>query len=655
MKKTCMIMLALAAIGSVQARQDVKFKAFGDETTLQGHVLTCIPAGAAGYMGVLNSAYGIEEGGLVRNAVYYNAEISRRFKGRKAKTLQTAVYWQGVEEATFWIRRSPEGPNLWEKTCKPDELGRIIDPDAEEVIYGEDGSATVIDYEGVIDVPCDWVVDGESFLIGQDLQLRAEYSGIHAYVCSPCFTDGHWLFSASPSAGWEDMTGNGGYVMQLVTEDTEGAARGLVSNDVSLTSLATVRGKCGQKAQAKVGLANYGTNTVSTLVLRYTLEGKSEEFTVNMDTPMPYGASCLVPFEITLPSDAKRSPLMVSVVSVNGTTDAFTEGNEVTGAVVATKEVTEGGRTILFENLSATWQSDEPYAIMSMERIKEKYGDQVVMVDAHYGQTGKPDAAKYDPLHCQDYASLRESLFKIPYCYVNRVFEGDPFYGSDADYMAGKNGIMTVVSDFATQAPEVVLGGDVDVTEDFKTLKIRTEVTFTADLQDASEYMLGYIITEDGLEATQRNIYAGNDMLFSWFEEMGLNKLPAQWTRTFNDVAREAKHRYGIRGTLSGTAKAGETQEILLDHVIDFAYKDLTKVHAVVLAIETSSGEVMAAAKLSMLPSVVAPEGIAQHAMTSAQQSITYELTGRAIGAATSKLGKSAKGIYIEAGRKIIR
>lgn len=649
MKKTCMIMLALAAIGSVQARQDVKFKAFGDETTLQGHVLTCIPAGAAGYMGVLNSAYGIEEGGLVRNAVYYNSEISRRFKGRQATTLQTAVYWQGVEEATFWIRRSPEGPNLWEKTCKADELGRIVDPDAEEVIYEPDGSATVIDYEGVIDVPCDWVVDGESFFIGQDLQLRAEYGGIHAYVCSPCYTQGHWYFSASPMAGWEDMTGNGGYVMQLVTKDAVGAAKGLISNDVSLTSLATVRGKCGEKVQASVGVANYGANTVSRMVLRYTIEGKSEEFTVNMDKPMPYGASCLVPFEITLPSDAKRAPLTVSVVSVNDAPDAFTEGNEVTGAAVATKEVSEGGRTILFENLSAIWQSDEPYAIMSMERIKEKYGDQVVFVDAHYGQTGKPDAAKYDPLHCQDYAGLRERLFKIPYCYVNRVFEGDPFYGSDADYMAGKNGIMTVVNDFATQAPEVVLGGDVDVTDDFKTLKIRAEVTFTADIQDASEYMLGYIITEDGLEATQRNIYAGNDMLFSWFEEMGLNKLPAQWTRTFNDVAREAKHRYGIRGTLSGPAKAGLAQDVMLEHDIDFACKDLTKVHVVMLALESSSGEVMAAAKLPMLPTVVVPEGIAAitDSATSQQQ---YDLAGRPVAQ-----GRAAKGIYIKAGRKIMR
>ena len=620
-------------------------RAIGDVTALNASVMTNIPLGAAGYMGVLNSADGIQEGGLVRNATFFNPEIAKRFAGRKVKYITTAIYWQGVEEAKIWIRKNIDGPDLWSMTCKPDEFGRLVDPNADEVIYGEDGSSTVIDYESPINIPCDYVLDGEPIFVGHDLQLRSEYGGIHAYVCSPAYTTGHWFFSPDPYAGWQDFTGNGAYIIELTTEDAEGAASGLVMNDASVTDITSTRGTCGEKTTITGAFGNYGRNRISTIEFEYEINGTTGTFTLDAgDNGMPYGAVLPVEFDITMPDEAKLYDVTLRVKKVNGKEDGFADGNEFTGTVVALAANNEHKRVAVMENFASLYQSDEPYAIRSIEELQKEFGDQFILIDAHYGQTGVPENWwTYDPWHCQDYAAQREAMFKIPNCYVNRTFEGDPYYGSEADFLAGKNGIHTVVSDIVSQPAEAILDGTAKVSEDGLSIDVVTDVTFLADVNDAGKYSIGYVTTEDGLVGKQRNIYSGNYECFKWFRELRLPDLPFWWERTFNDVAREASQRRGIPGSLSGSAMAGSPKTYKMALPMPQYYNDINNCHVVMLLIENHSGEIMAAKKIGIDNATTAIKKVD----SDLDSDFNYNLNGQ-------RVSSSHKGIVIKKGKAYI-
>lgn len=650
MKRLFFIILACLTIVNAFADRDMHakdlHKALGDQDVLAAEVMTNIPLNAAGYMGVLNTADGIQEGGMVRNASYFNAEIAKRFKGRHVSAITTAIYWQGVEEAKIWIRKSLDGPDLWSKTCIADEFGRVVDPDANEVIVGEDGSSSVIDYESPISIPCDYMLDGEPIYVGHDLKLRPEYSGIHAYVCSPAYTDGHWWFSPDAESGWQDFTGNGAYIMELTTEAAEGSANGLVMNDASILDVATVRAKCGEKVSGEVTFGYYGRNRLSTIEYEVEINGGTAHFRLEATNPVPYGTVFNLPFEITMPQEAKRHDLTVRVVKVNGEDDAFTDGNEFTGAAVAINTDNEHKRVAVMENFGSLFQSDESYAIRSIENLQEEFGDQFLLIDAHYGQSGLPDNWwTYDPWHCQDYAAQRESLFKIPYCIVNRTFEGDPYYGSEADFLAGRNGIHTVISEVTQQDAEALVEGTATLAADHGSIDVVTNVTFLADVDNAGEYTIGYVITEDGLVGKQRNIYAGNYECFKWFKEMGLPDLPFWWERTFNDVAREASQRYGIPGSLSGNAKAGEPMTYKFALPMPTYYDNMANLNVVMLLIEKKSGEIMAAGKVK----VDTTAGISSVASSANNDGYTYNLQGQRINPQTA-----GQQLIIKNGRKYI-
>lgn len=634
---------------SLQPKGLHSHKALGDEDALKADVMTNIPLGAAGYMGVLNSADGIQEGGMVRNATYFNAEITKRFAGRKVKHITTAIYWQGVEEATLWIRKSLNGENVWSKTCCADEFGRIIDPDAEEVIYDETGASTVIDYESPIDIPCDYVLDGGPIYVGMDLQLRSEYSGIHAYVCSPAYTDGHWIFSPDPASGWEDFTGNGAYIFELTTEATDGSADGLLMNDASVLEIQSTRALCGETASVTATFGNYGRTGINSIDFEYEIAGTTGTFSLEAgDNAMPYGAVVPVSFDITMPDEAKRHDITLRIKSVNGKADEFTEGNECTGAAIALDPSSTKKRVAVIENYASLYQSDESYAIRSIEELQAEFGSQVLLIDAHYGQSGIPENWwNYDPWHCQDYASERERLFKIPYCKVNRTFAGDPYYGSDEDFMAGRNGMHDVIESITSQSAEAIIDGTAAISEDALSIDVVSNVTFLADVESTEDYTIGYVVTEDGLKGKQRNIYSGNYECFKWFRDLGLPDLPMWWERTFNDVAREASQRYGVPGSLYGPATAGTPVTFKFALPKPSAFENMRNCHVVMLLIEARSGEIMAAQKVA----VSVPEGMDKIETVSSEstESICYSLTGQRLDAS------KAKGIVIINGKKTIK
>ena len=627
-------------------------RALGDRTTLNASVMTNIPLDAAGYMGVLNSADGIQEGGLVRNAVYFNAEIAKRFRGRKVNAITTAIYWQGVEEAKIWIRKSLDGPDLWSKTCVADEFGRLVDPNADEIIYGEDGSSTVIDYESPIDIPCDYVLDGEPIYVGHDLLLREEYNGIHAYVCSPAYTEGHWFFCPDEMSEWQDFTGNGAYIMELKTVEADGSAAGLQMNDVSVTNIISTRAKSGETATVEAYFGNYGRNKVSTVDFEYEIDGKTGTFSVDAGAnAMPYGAVVPVKFDVKMPEVAKLYDITLRVKKVNGVEDTFTDGNEFAGIAVVLNGSNDNKRVAVMENFASLYQSDEPYAIRSIEELQKEFGDQFILIDAHYGQTGLPDNWwTYDPWHCQDYAAQREAMFKIPNCYVNRIFEGDPYYGSEADFLAGKNGIRTVISNITSQPAEAIVGGSANISEDKLSIDVATEVTFLSEISDISHYTVGYVVTEDGLVGKQRNIYAGNHECFKWFRDLGLPDLPFWWERTFNDVAREGSLRYGVPGLLRGSVAAGETYKCRFSVPMPKEFEKAQNLHVVILLMEQGSGEIMAAKKIG-IDNATAIKNVDSNSNSNfnsnSNSNFNYNLNGQ-------RVNGTHKGIIIKGGKAYI-
>ena len=278
-------------------------------------------------------------------------------------------------------------------------------------------------------------------------------------------------------------------------------------------------------------------------------------------------------------------------------------------------------RRSVVEEFTGTWCGHCPRGMVGMERLAQQFGDRFIGIAVHTGSG--------EPMAIPSYPDMQEQLLPgsgAPSCVINRApFKFDPYSGS------GQRGATHygIDLDFAaslavpTEA-KVELKAQWD--DEFQwDVRFTATTTFNMDIPSdggdlqSPPYRLIFVLTEDGLTGTadswlQTNYFspeftpsAGKDYTDDDMKEWREAPYHVPGV-TYNHVA---VNTLGIKGGIEGSIKAPivplepQTYTNVITTLASHAQRliqDKNRLTAVAMLINTTTGEVVNAAKAGILP-----------------------------------------------------
>ncbi|MBQ8097635.1 MAG: hypothetical protein IJ243_11255 [Prevotella sp.] len=319
-------------------------------------------------------------------------------------------------------------------------------------------------------------------------------------------------------------------------------------------------------------------------------------------------------------------------------------------------------RRSVVEEFTGTWCGNCPRGIVGMQRLAEDFGDRFIGIAIHIGVG--------EPMLIPTYPDVQTDLMPgsgAPCCAIDRVkFKFDPYAGS------GRRGYnhYGIDQDFAA-ALNVPTEAKVELTaqwDDEYQWDVRFNVVTTFNIDSpTAPYRLVLVLTEDGLTGTddswrQTNYYsldyeAGAGANFADDDMKAWREAPYHVENVvYNHVAVNTMGiRSGIAGSISAPIVAWQPQTYsstlttLASHA-QRIIQDKNRLSAVVMLINTETGQVVNAAKAPVAP--YGQSGIKDTEAHTSGQPLTagkaYDLQGR-------QQPSSHKGIYIRNGKKQLR
>lgn len=491
-------------------------------------------------------------------ATYYSADIAARFAGNKITSIYSAL-GQGVKEATFWIRKSLNGDNLWETTV------------------------TEITPNSIFAIGCDYTIDNEAFLLG--------------YTAKGDFTQGYIFFTenvgelsmivADANGNWSDFSGNGSAFFVC---ETEGDA-GLVQNDLAITNISiSDRAMAGEAFNIVGQLTNFGAYPVISFKTKAIVNGQEIVNEHEVDTVLHKGT---IDFAIptTAPAHAGCYYNDIQVVEVNGATDGYPADNSITTQLLALAE--SYPRKVVMEEFTGTWCGWCPRGMVGIECLQRDYPNDFIAIAVHGGDT----------YEAQTYAPILNSVSGFPSALINRAVEADPYYGlTDDNY-----GIKDLVEQVKALPTEAQIGLSSKLSADKKEIEITSYSRFNIAIPDASAYVVAYALLEDKLTGVQTNYYAKSMSSQTGITEADLSEeLLAYYNKsdrflaTYNDVARGIYDAWGIEGSMSGAIEKWTAKQHTYTIPVPAEVKKTDNLTVVALLMDAYTGEVIAAEKAKL-------------------------------------------------------
>lgn len=491
-------------------------------------------------------------------ATYYTTDIASRFAGNKITSIYSAL-GQGVKEATFWIRKSLNGDNLWETTV------------------------TEFTPNSLFTVSCDYTVDNEAFILG--------------YTAKGDFTQGYLFFTenvgdlsmivADADGSWMDYSSNGS---ALFVCETEGDA-GLVQNDLAITNISLSDRAMPETDNYIVGqLTNYGSYPVVSFKTKVVIDDKEIINEHQVDTTFNRGT---IEFSIptTTPATHGRYLRDVQVIEVNGAADGYPSDNQVETQLLVLSE--SYPRKVVMEEFTGTWCGWCPRGMAAINKLQHDFPEDFIAIAVHSG----------DNFEAETYAPVLGTVAGYPYAFINRTIEADPYHGlSQEDY-----GIKDLVESVKALPTEAQIGVSSKLSEDQKEIQITSYSKFNMSMPDASSYVIAYVLLEDKLMGMQTNYYSKSMSSQTGFTEANLpaELLPyynssSSFLATYNDVACDIYDAWGIEGSMSGAIQSGKAKEHSYTIPVTSNIKNLKNVSVVALLMDAMSGEIIAAEKAKL-------------------------------------------------------
>ena len=338
----------------------------------------------------------------------------------------------------------------------------------------------------------------------------------------------------------------------------------------------------GSSLEIPVVIENSGENALTSAVLAVNINGNTSMVDVKPEQPLegvgtPY--ECKV--KVNVPAESGAYLMSIKVDKVNGVDNpvkAAAKGN----LLVVSRAVE---RKVLFEEFTGMWCGYCPRGTVAMQKLNQVYGDKISLVAVHVG----------DELMCYDYADITQNVGSFPASHINRKYTNvDPYFGlTNVPF-----DIQTLVDECLGGVPAAVVSASAVIDGDVLTATSQVEFLYTGD---ASNFAIGYIVTEDGLYDNawkQSNYYSGSspdglvDEPFFDMWRLGGGKIAVE----FNEVAIAAR---GILRGIEGSVPAMVEDGVKNSHSVEFNLKDYeliqnrNNLNLIAVLFDTSTGEVV--------------------------------------------------------------
>ena len=287
----------------------------------------------------------------------------------------------------------------------------------------------------------------------------------------------------------------------------------------------------------------------------------------------------------------------VKITEVNG---AANEGFYEVAAGNAIVVENAPTRKVFVEDYTLTWGRGAPWGFVNKEKLRELYGDQVLIAYVHNGSE--------DPMATKDYEfyTYKMGIRSFPNTDIDRTLRGVyPYLGTNqGEYF--RYAYADDIDQMLAQLPVANVDVDAKLSDDETQVNVETKVRFEFS-GEKDNYALFYLLTEDGMQDetwVQRNgmgLYA--DMGVEE-EEPLLDKYingPEEMTGlVYDDVVIAAKGvMSGVAGSVSPTIQFGEAQTDktsfrLSDYPI---VQDKQQLNVIAVLLDTQSGKVVNACK----------------------------------------------------------
>ncbi len=352
----------------------------------------------------------------------------------------------------------------------------------------------------------------------------------------------------------------------------------------------------GEAVEIPVDVTNEGTADVESIGYTVTsANGEKKEYRYALPEKLSgkkASVTLRLPVEITEKEEFVAKE--IAVTQVNGH-DNEAESGQMTsqGHVILVRQASP--RKVVMEEFTATWCVNCPRGIVAMEKLQRLFSEQFIGIAVHCD----------DIMACKGYSSLMQEVAGIPYAFVNRWKEGDPYWG----YEKGRFGMKEIVERCLSEQTEASVDVRTAVwSDDEKKIKLLTDVVFQYN-RESSPYALGYVLVEDGLSGTtnhwnQRNNlmdfpeFAGDEDFKRFYEGKSIIT-----NMVYNHVAMGGwKPAKGYDGSIVAPIVAGQTQthEMTLDISGISGIQDKKRLKAVALLIDRDSKRIVNADELEL-------------------------------------------------------
>ena len=180
----------------------------------------------------------------------------------------------------------------------------------------------------------------------------------------------------------------------------------------------TVEGK-----ELTLNLRNFGKEGVKSLKVATEVGDVTAEQNVVLPQPVQgINEPFSVKVPIVVPQEAACYPYKVSVLQVNGKPlpAPVSQSSEM---YVVTERVPH---KVVIEEFTGMWCGHCPRGMFAMEKLKEIYGNQVVLIAAHSS----------DAISCKDYENyIQQTVSGFPSAHIDRTMMGvDPYFGNGTNF-----------------------------------------------------------------------------------------------------------------------------------------------------------------------------------------------------------------------------
>ncbi|MBR1932487.1 MAG: hypothetical protein IJ841_02240 [Prevotella sp.] len=540
----------------------------------------------------------------------------------------------------FYLRDKTvvSGVQVWLSTTRPNTVAQaniaVIDVPQEQLAdLDHDQRMTEVTLPTPYTLGSGSIYAGFSFTVTS----TATDAGKNPVVCagrSNLTSGSFYLRTSKTLRSWNDLaTQYGAVAVQLLVSNPS-----LPAQAVQVQSVDRLVTLSGQPAQAALSLRSEGLAQVNSIDYVVTIDGQAQP-EAHLDLPaLLWGpASTAAPYvPFVAPAQAASQQYAIEVTRVNGQPNESRQ-NKASNQLISTEML--ASRRSVVEEFTGTWCTNCPRGTVGMENLAREFGDRFVGIAVHNG----------DPMALNGYQSLVPS--GIPKCNMDRTLVCDPYIGIANDYHYHANEAFALL---LAQPSEADLTLNAYWTDDSETvIACEATTTFYTNAPTA-DYALAFILTADGLRGTTQEWWQVNG-------ESGRGTFPdADMDRFRNapDPVKDMEYNHvavaidgitqGIAGSIASPIVSRQPQ--LFTHTYSIAgnslVQDKTRLQANVLLINTTTGQVVNAAKAPL--AAYDPAGLTQAAAQGRQPEQWHTLDGRRIAAPTRP------GLYISNGKKII-